>query len=43
MLVDLPTRSRDAAADPHLYALLSRALLAYAVDFQRESPLSLAL
>ena len=31
------------AAAVHLYALLSRTLLAYAVDFERESPLSLAL
>ncbi len=43
MCIDLPTGRRDVAADPHLYALFSRTLLAYAVDFERESPLSLAL
>ncbi len=44
MRVEVPAASRDPiAADAHLYALLSRALVAYAVDFERESPLSLAL
>lgn len=43
MVVDLPGDRRDAPADAHLYARLARTLLAYAVDFERESPLSLAL
>ena len=43
MVIDLPAGRRNPAAAAHLYALLSRTLLAYAVDFERESPLSLAL
>ena len=45
MAADLPPREkRGAAADAsHLAALLSQALLAYTLDFERESELSLPL
>ncbi len=44
MRVEAPAARRDPmAADAHLYALLSRGLVAYAVDYERESPVSLAL
>ena len=42
MVVDLPAGRRDHAAGP-APVRTSRALLAYAVDFERESPPSLAL
>jgi hypothetical protein len=38
-----PPRSGQEAADPALATLLSQALLAFAIDFERESPAPLAL
>ncbi len=45
MAVDLPPRERcrDSRSHLHLAALLSQVLLAYAIDFERESELSLPL
>ncbi len=45
MAVDLPPRERrrDSPSHLHLAALLSQVLLAYAIDFERESELSLPL
>ena len=45
MAVDLPPRERraDSASHLHLAALLAQVLLAYAIDFERESELSLSL
>ncbi len=45
MVVDLPLRERRGASTDalHLAALLSQALLAYTLDFERESALSLPL
>ncbi len=46
MAVDLPPRESDAGDDAsklHLAALLSHVLVGYAIDFERESELSLSL
>ena len=43
MAVDLPLRERRGADSLHLAALLSQALLAYTLDFERQSELSLPL
>ena len=43
MAVDLPLRERCGADSLHLAALLSRALLVYTLDFERQSELSLPL
>lgn len=39
----LPERGAEAAADPNLAALLSKALLAFAIGFERHSKVSLAI
>ena len=49
MVADIPYRERHSAADegdtarPHLSTLLAQVLLAYTIDFERESDLSLTL
>lgn len=44
MALDLPPHERgDRMAEPQLVALLARAVMRYGLDFENESPLSLAL
>jgi DNA-binding MarR family transcriptional regulator len=43
LAVDIPPAERRGAAPGHLHGLLSQVLLAYAIDFERESDLSLLL